>query len=433
MPALHAGECCSLVGVSGIGKSNVARFLQQSDMQKAYWNDDNIWIISIDSQGLVFDEQQKVEYIVTKRMISGLIEEAESRNISSTFLTWATDSYHRLLTNQSFSLAMDTLHDTCKRLCKHYSLQLIFMFDQFDNLWQTLEYRFFLNLRNMRDRFKYSVAYLLMTRNRLERMRQDTQAVESFWELFSVHTYGLGPYDDGDAHIMLERLATRAGISVSKIPRDIVTMSGGHSAILRAIFWAFHNSSQKSLNIDSLLKIPSVVQECEKVWYDLDPAEQQIVQRFAQQLPLMHPDPGALRDLQLKGIVSGAPPKVFSPLFATYVLQKTQGNTSGIVLDPRLREVRLDGHVLQEPLRPLEFALLAYLARHVGTVCKRNDVLDALYPTEPSHGSTDQRLDALLSRLRKALGESAQNSRFLKTHRGGIQLLHATILDTGSM
>ncbi len=434
MSALHAGECCSLVGVSGTGKSNVARFLQRSDVQQAYWNDNSTWIISIDSQGLIFNEELKTEYIVTEMMINRLIDEAESRKVSSAFLTWATESYRRLLADQSFPLAVRTLQDICKRLCEQHELQLIFMFDQFDDLWQTLEPRFFLNLRNLRDHFKYSFAYLVMTRNRLERMRQDTQAVESFWELFSVHTYGLVPYDDGDALIMRERLATRAGISVSDIPRDIVTISGGHPAILRAIFWAFHNSSQKSLNIDDLLKIPSVIQECEKVWHDLSPAEQQIAQLTAQQLPLIHPDADALNDLQLKGIVSDDPMTLFSPLFATFVLQKTQVNTSGIVVDPRQRQVWLDGHILQEPLSPLEFGLLEYLARHAGTVCKRKDVLDVLYPEEPSHGNTDQRLDAILSRLRKALGESAQNPRYLMTHRGGgIQLLHGVLLDAGTI
>ena len=430
MPDLQAGECCSLVGVSGTGKSNVVHFLQRRDVQQSYWNDDRIWIISIDSQSLIFNEEQKAEYIVTEMMINRLIEEAESRKISSPFLTWAVESYHRLLENQNFSLAMRTLQDICKRLCEQHELQLIFMFDQFDDLWQTLEPRFFLNLRNLRDQFKYSVAYLVMTRNRLERMRQDTKAVESFWELFSVHTLGLGPYGYSDALIMLERLATRAGISASEIPYDIVTVSGGHPAILRAIFWAFHNSSQKSLNIDGLLKIPPVVQECEKVWLDLSAAEQQITQFTAQQLPPIHPNPEALNDLQFKGIISGDPPKLFSLLFTSYVLQKIQVNISGVVIGPRLRQVWLDGKLLQTSLGPLEFELLEYLASHSEDVCKRKDVLDALYSEEEFHSNTDQRLDAILSRLRKALGESAQNPRYLITHRGGgIQLLKGSISD----
>src|SRR5436305_1485567 len=73
---LRAGECCSLVGTSSTGKSNVARFLQRHDVQKAYWNDDRSWVIFIDSHSLIFNEEQKPEYTVTEMMLHHLIEEA---------------------------------------------------------------------------------------------------------------------------------------------------------------------------------------------------------------------------------------------------------------------------------------------------------------------------------------------------------------------
>src|SRR6266581_981450 len=206
---LRAGECCSLVGTSGTGKSIVARFLRRHDVQKAYWNDVPGWVIVIDSHGLIFDEQQKAEYTVTEKMIIRLIEEAKSRAFSSEFLTSANESYSHLLANPTFSSAMDILLEMCGHLYEQYTLQLIFVFDQFDDLWQTLEARFFLNLRNLRDQFKYHVVYLVMTRKRLEYMRKDAQAVESFWELFSAHTYGLGPYNESDAATMVARLAFR--------------------------------------------------------------------------------------------------------------------------------------------------------------------------------------------------------------------------------
>jgi DNA-binding winged helix-turn-helix (wHTH) protein len=425
---LRAGECCSLVGTSGTGKSNVARFLQRHEVQKAYWNDAPAWVIVIDSNSLIFDDQQKAEYTVTEIMIMRLIEEARSRAFSSEFLRLANKSYSRLLANPTFPSAMDTLQEMCRHLYEQHTLQLIFVFDQFDDLWLTLEARFFLNLRNLRDQFKYHVVYLVMTRKRLEYMRQDAQAVESFWELFSAHTYGLGPYNESDTTTMVERLAFRAGIPASEVPHEVVMMSGGHPSILRAIFWAFCVSSQKSLHTDELLKILSVFKECEKVWNDLSPAEQQLAQIIAQQLPLRHATSEALNDLRLKRIVSGNPPTLFSPLFVAYTLQEMQSNVSGVTVDPRLRQVWLDGRLLQEPLSPLEFGLLEYLARYTGTVCKRKDVLDALYPEEIYHSNTDQRLDALLSRLRKALGENAQKPRYLITHRGGgIQLLKGSI------
>ena len=56
MAALQAGECCSLLGISGVGKSNLARFISRRDVQEAYWSDANIWVVLVDSDGLVFSE-----------------------------------------------------------------------------------------------------------------------------------------------------------------------------------------------------------------------------------------------------------------------------------------------------------------------------------------------------------------------------------------
>src|SRR2546430_14993419 len=94
---LCTGECCSLVGTSGTGKSNVARFLQRHDVQKTYWNNERSWVILIDSHNLVFNEEQKPEYTTTEMIIRSLIEEAESRKFFPEFLTWANESYNHLL------------------------------------------------------------------------------------------------------------------------------------------------------------------------------------------------------------------------------------------------------------------------------------------------------------------------------------------------
>ena len=76
---LRAGECCSVIGVGGTGKSNLTRFLQRRDVQQAYWNDELTWIVAIDSNGLIFDEL-KPEYVAAALMIDRVINEAENRD-----------------------------------------------------------------------------------------------------------------------------------------------------------------------------------------------------------------------------------------------------------------------------------------------------------------------------------------------------------------
>ena len=90
MPSLQAGECCSLIGVSGVGKSNLVRFLSRKDVQSAYWHTNTIWMVLIDTHSLVFADQP-AEFVIPELMIHRLIMEAESRAMPAEVVTWAND------------------------------------------------------------------------------------------------------------------------------------------------------------------------------------------------------------------------------------------------------------------------------------------------------------------------------------------------------
>src|SRR5437763_5374850 len=83
--SLRAGECCSLIGTSGVGKSNLARFLYRLDVQRHYWGDDLVWILLIDLQSLVLDDE-KADYAVLELIVYYLLEEAERRDSPAEFL-----------------------------------------------------------------------------------------------------------------------------------------------------------------------------------------------------------------------------------------------------------------------------------------------------------------------------------------------------------
>jgi len=424
---LEAGECCSIIGTSGTGKSNLTQFLQYQ-VPAHYLKDKPVWIVTIDSHNLPFQEQ-KLEYMIFESMVHRLIEEAEDRNFSAEFLSWANDRYDHLLQNPSAYIAFRMLEEVCKRLCRKHEQKLIFVFDQFDDLWKNADAHIFRNLRGLRDQFKYSVVYLTLTRDRLVNMRQDAQETEAFWELFSARTRALGPFSEKDTFAQIERLSIRNDVNRDDISSDqLLKYSGGYPALLRVIFLAFIELPHKSFTVDEVLEVESVCDECRKIWNSLSPIEQGVCQVIARKLSSPVPDAGALNELRFKEIVIGDPAELFSPVFTIYVQQheNTGNNMPGIVVNVPLREVRFDGQLLQPPLPPLEFKLIESLARHAGIVCKREDLLRALYGEEYVD-KNDQRLDAILSRLRKALGESA---RYLVTHRGGgIQLLQGRVID----
>ena len=88
-------------------------------------------------------------------------------------------------------------------------------------------------------------------------------------------------------------------------------------------------------------------------------------------------------------------------------------------IDRAGRLATLEGRVLD--LRPREFDLLHYLAVRAGTVVTRGELLSAVWRL-PYNGK-DKTVDVHLSWLRRKLGESAQEPRYLHSIRGvGVRL-----------
>lgn len=91
----------------------------------------------------------------------------------------------------------------------------------------------------------------------------------------------------------------------------------------------------------------------------------------------------------------------------------------GLRVDARSREVSLDGAVLE--LTPREFDLLHYLAARAGQVVSKRDLLVDVWNLP--YGGADKTVDVHLAWLRRKLGETAADPRYLHTVRGvGVKL-----------
>jgi two-component system, OmpR family, KDP operon response regulator KdpE len=92
----------------------------------------------------------------------------------------------------------------------------------------------------------------------------------------------------------------------------------------------------------------------------------------------------------------------------------------GLRIDPRTREISLDDVALE--LSPREFELLAYLAARPGQVVSKRELLAEVW--QQPYGGAEKTVDVHLSWLRRKLGETAQEPRFLVTVRGvGVKLV----------
>jgi DNA-binding response OmpR family regulator len=110
------------------------------------------------------------------------------------------------------------------------------------------------------------------------------------------------------------------------------------------------------------------------------------------------------------------------------VLRRSDGGEAGdggelvvgtLVVAPALREASVDGRTLD--LTRLEFDLLAHLARRSPEVVTRRELLAEVW--QQPYGGGDKTVDVHLSWLRRKLGETGSQPRYLHTVRGvGVRL-----------
>lgn len=95
-------------------------------------------------------------------------------------------------------------------------------------------------------------------------------------------------------------------------------------------------------------------------------------------------------------------------------------SVGGLQIDPRARTAVLDGDVLD--LTRKEFDVLHFLAMRAGEVVSKRELLAEVW-RQPFF-TTDKTVDVHISWLRRKLGETAENPRYLVSIRGvGIKLV----------
>jgi len=92
----------------------------------------------------------------------------------------------------------------------------------------------------------------------------------------------------------------------------------------------------------------------------------------------------------------------------------------GLAVDRSAREATLDGRPLE--LTRMEFDLLAHLAGRAGRVVTKRQLMAEVW--QQPYGGADKTVDVHLSWLRRKLGETAAEPRYLQTVRGvGVKLV----------
>jgi hypothetical protein len=308
-------------------------------------------------------------------------------------------------------------------LCEELGRRVVFLFDEFDGPFRKIDQRVFLNLRALRDRYERRLCYVVATGHRLSSMRQGSEIGE-FCEMFSHQTLHLGPLSYSDAqHAVTVNLSTE---DVPATARDIDFVweeAGGHPGLLDAVchvlatIGGVEDDQGYQLVRDKLDSDPNVRSECVKLWAGLSDVQRDALIDFVSGEGV---DRAQLNVLRRIGILRDSKPDVFGALFAGFARRQRLVKSpypAGIRVDVEAGEVWVDGE-RSVTLTDLEYRALLLFYGHMGQICDKYQIVEAVWGDDYMDEVDDARIEKLISRLRKKIEPDPNVPRYIVTVRG---------------
>lgn len=207
--ATKAGECVSVVGLSGAGKSNLLGFLANR--------------ISSEAHPMVLVDGNRLRKQTTDALLR-LIRRALG---------------NRQAVNDEWEALEMVIEE---RLEQASTERLTILLDRIDNLVAEPGHMALNNLRALRDLYKYQLTFITGTRRPLP-------AKSEFSELVLANTIWLGPMSKSDSRWNVARYAARKGVVWDdEVTNVLIQLSRGYPSFLRAACEAYASGA----NLDQL-------------------------------------------------------------------------------------------------------------------------------------------------------------------------------------
>lgn len=244
--AVQAGECVSIVGLSGAGKSNLMGFLAYrsplAQSQEPSTEKSKQHLSAIKTTSLLIDCNRLTE--ASPNAFFRLIRHALGENGE------ASNELHAL------EIAINQRMTKGSHLC--------LLFDRFDALPDVAKTAICSNLRALRDSHKYALTYITATRRPLD---PHTELAE----LFYAHTIWLGTLSESDARWSVDRYAKRINANWNdEITRTLIRFSRGYPSLLRAACEAAVEVLKKGAKLtpENLRQHPAIQRRLDEFWAD---------------------------------------------------------------------------------------------------------------------------------------------------------------------
>ncbi len=294
-----------LVGVAGVGKSNIMEFIRHqytlpsdaAEMQLA------VNIISLDCS----------DWNGTPTDFWHLLrQEAEHDLGVKTSIVHMSDR-----ANRDFQVVRDLVSGVCDKP----GGRLAILFDDADCLLHQGPVELLEQLCTLRSYHRDTLSFLLFTKGLPHLLGEPLKLRKNsrFYELFSSRIFTLQPYVERDSVQMLNYLNAQDGRTLQQADiRMVLHLSGGHATLLRKCFDILTGEHPERI-MDALLNNPDIQNTCSRVLNSLYGHERAVLVKIAKRTPVESIDMPALVLLQRRGLLIGSPPTIFSPVLEGFV------------------------------------------------------------------------------------------------------------------
>jgi hypothetical protein len=422
------GDCSAVVGVSNTGKSHLLRTLSNAEGRHQLLGEQvtDFIFVYVDFN-LMLEATEQGLYEVILRC---LMEELTQHDPEDRFMGPLQAAYETLVAPPSAFQISLSFSEGLTAVCRGMSKSLVLLFDEFDEPFEQIEGRVYLNLRALKDKYRQRLTYVTASDRRLSNIRRGRN-VDEFVELFQPFTRFLGPLATSDVDSIIAWVADQEGYTFDDEDRAFLRHhADGHLGLLLAVCralgevtgepvrdagqdWLIHRQVREQLDRDL-----NVQGECLKLWDDLTEAQQDALMAVVGAEDNV--DDRALESLRLKGLVHTGEDLLLSPVFEGFVRRQRltrRRRHEGVRVDVESGTVWVDAR--QTPtLTELEYRLLLLLYGRLNKICDKYQIVEAVWGEEYIDQVDDARIDKLLSRLRAKVEPEPRNPRFIVTVRG---------------
>lgn len=364
------------------------------------------------------DSEQALYEVIMRRAVEEFGLDATVAEPMTTLDHDALVEIHRSVLESPSELAFRSAFASgLRRLLHAAECRLLLVLDEFDDTFRSLPPWPFRQLRAAANQHGIKIQYVVATTHRLAHLRQDSETYE-FRELFQMTTRSLMPLSAEDSGHLMGYLDTQEPTPlVPELMEKIVAISGGHPGLLERIHGLVSqealvvpDDASSSQLVDLLLKSLPIRTECERLWHELERAEQDAISRVL----MGKADEETSRILSVKGITHiDEPSSLFSSLLTKHLRHYVQNDSvgtepsevHGIICDPETEQIWADGEEITWTLASEhQRSLVRLLYKRNGAVASYDEIADHVYGV--GEGVSPGAIRELVNRTRRKLPDS---------------------------